>query len=1044
MEPLFQALPKVPDHPALEHEILAWWDEERVFERLREQNAGNEPWSFVDGPITANNPMGVHHCWGRSLKDLYQRYKAMRGHDLRYQNGFDCQGLHVEVEVERSLGLNSKREIEAYGIAEFARRCRERVAHYAGVITDQSRRLGMWMDWEKSYFTFSDTNIEYIWRFLKVAHERGWLYRGHRATEWCPRCGTSISQHELTGAEAYAELVHPSLTVRLPLQDRPEEALAVWTTTPWTLPANVAAAVNPEAEYGLLDGTWSAVAGRPDAPYRERRRGAELVGLRYEPPFPELDAQAGVDHVVIPWDEVAVAEGTGIVHIAPGAGGEDFELSRVHGLPVLAPVDEDGRFVAGYGPFTGLATDEAQEPIVGALRERGLLVAAEEIPHRYPICWRCATPLITRIADDWFISAAEVRQPMLDANATVEWTPSFYSKRMDDWLRNMGDWNISRRRYFGLPLPIYPCSGCDTVNVVGSLAELRERAVRGLDQLEELHRPWIDEVTIRCEGCDAEVQRIPEVGDAWLDAGIVGFSTLGWQNPRFVPGGYATGASAELSTADLPDHAYWERWFPADWQSEMREQIRLWFYSELFMSVTLFGGAPYRQLLAFEKLRDETGREMHKSWGNAIEANEAMERMGADVMRFMYAAHTPHHNLNFGYGPANEVKRRLLTLWNSIKFFADYANIESFRPTLEDLERGPSDVELEPLDEWLLARARSLVAAASEAYERFWSPDATRAFESFVDDLSNWYIRVSRRRFYGLDEAAFRTLWHALVTAARVIAPVMPFLSDFVWRTLVSGAIPEAPRSVFLAGWPEAAPRAEDRAILLEVDEARRVVELGRQARAQANVKLRQPLRRMVVQGAEGAGGFAELIRNELRVKTLDFGELEAVKQSVKPNLRTLGPRLGNELPAVREALRRGEFHALADGRYRVGAHVLEPGEVLVEEAAREGWAVVSADGLVVGLETELDEELVREGRLLELVHAVNLLRKESGFEVTDPIVLTVPEESADLLVYEDFVKQEALAVSIDVGGGLAVRLAQPEPAASGVEEASDASGSPA
>jgi isoleucyl-tRNA synthetase len=556
---VFEPLPKVPDHPAVEEAILAWWDEAGIFDKLRAKNAGGPTFSFMDGPITANNPAGVHHGHGRTLKDVFQRYKALRGFDQRYQNGFDSQGLWVEVEVEKSLGLGSKREIEEYGLAAFARACRDRVAHYSELMTNQSIRLGMWMDWDNDYYTFSDTNIEYIWRFLKVVWERGWLYKGHRSTQWCPRCGTSLSQHEQAGEENYIELEHPSLFVRFPLRGRDGEALVVWTTTPWTLPANVAAAVRPDAEYGLTaDGRWVAVARSPDERFVETKLGAELVGWEYSGPFDEIDAQHGVVHRVIPWDEVSLDEGTGIVHIAPGAGGEDFELSRVHDLPVLAPIDEAGRMLPAYAPFAGLSTTEVAEPVTDALRERGLLVEAGTIVHRYPICWRCKTPLVFRVVDDWFVSAQEIRQPMLDANDTVEWTPPQYKKRMDDWLRNMGDWNISRKRYFGLPLPFYPCDDCGHLNVIGSRAELEARAVTGLEQLEELHRPWIDAVHIRCEQCGASVRRIEEVGDAWLDAGIVHFSTLGWQNPTWIDHGYATGSSAALSGADLPDHAYWE------------------------------------------------------------------------------------------------------------------------------------------------------------------------------------------------------------------------------------------------------------------------------------------------------------------------------------------------------------------------------------------------------------------------------------------------------------------------------------------------------
>src|SRR5215813_5311146 len=454
-EPIFHPLPDKPDHPALERNMLARWEEEGTFAKLRERNRGGPTFSFMDGPITANAPAGVHHGMGRTLKDVFQRYKASRGHDLRYQNGFDSQGLHVEVQVEKALGFNSKHEIEEYGLDRFARDCRDFVARFAGIQTAQSKRLGMWMDWGNDYFTFSDTNIEYIWRFLKEVDARGWLYKGHRSTQWCPRCGTSLSKHEQAGEENYEELEHPSLFVRFPLKDREGESLVIWTTTPWTLPANVAAAVKPDAEYGLRDGDWRLAS--PDEKYDNVATGADLVGLEYEGPFDDLAPQREVVHRVIPWDEVALDEGTGIVHIAPGAGAEDFELSRIHGLPVLTPIDESGRFLPGYGAFEGLTTDGAAQAIVRALEERGRLVESGTVVHRYPICWRCATPLVFRVVDDWFISIAELRQPLLDANDEVAWTPPQYKKRMDDWLRNMADWNISRKRYFGLPLPLYPC-----------------------------------------------------------------------------------------------------------------------------------------------------------------------------------------------------------------------------------------------------------------------------------------------------------------------------------------------------------------------------------------------------------------------------------------------------------------------------------------------------------------------------------------------------------------------------------------------------------
>ncbi|HMI30052.1 MAG TPA: isoleucine--tRNA ligase [Gaiellaceae bacterium] len=997
---MYEPLPQYPDHLLLEEEILAWWDAERVFDRLRERNRGGPPFSFMDGPITANNPMGAHHCWGRTLKDVFQRYKALQGHDQRFQNGFDCQGLWVEVGVERALGLNSKREIEEYGLAEFAERCKERVAEFSEVITQQSRRLGMWMDWDNDYYTFSDTNIEYIWRFLKECHGRGWLYKGHRSVEWCPRCGTSLSQHELINS--YAMLTHPSLFVRFPLKGREGQSLVVWTTTPWTLPANVAAAVKPDAEYGLTDeGDWWAVERNPDATFVRRVRGEELVGLEYEGPFDSLPAQQGVVHRVIPWDDVTLTEGTGIVHIAPGCGAEDFELSRVHDLPVLTPINEAGRFHEAYGEFEGRSTEDVAGPVTIELERRGLLVKAESVEHRYPICWRCSTPLVFRIADDWLIRADEIRQPMLDANATVQWTPDFYSKRMDDWLRNMDDWNISRRRYFGLPLPFYPCESCGKLTVVGSLDELRERATGGLEQLQELHRPWIDEVTIRCD-CGAELRRVQEVGDAWLDAGIVPFSTLGWQNPEWKEHGYATGAAAGLTGADLPDHAYWEKWFPAHWVSEMREQIRLWFYSQCFMSVTLTGKSPYTSVLTYEKLLDEHGREMHRSWGNSIDAAEALQNIGADVIRFMFSEHVPSQNLKFGYAPAAEIKRRLLTYWNSVKFFVDYANVEGFRP-------GPdAPGELQPLDRWLLERTEQLVAEMTDAYDRYWTPGVIRAFDSFVDDLSNWYIRRSRRRFWNSDQVALWTLWQALVRSVQVIGPVMPFLADFLWRRLRAD---DAPDSVFLEPWPGA--RERDEVLLEEVAEVRRVVELGRQARGDAGVKLRQPLRRLVVQGAGPAQRHVDEIAEELRVKEVEFAPVEAMEVRVKPNLPLLGPKLGKELGSVRAALEAGEFEQLEGGGVRVNGHELGADEVLVERRAREGWALAADDALTVAMTTELDDELRREGRVYELIHRVNTMRKDAGLELTDRIRLTLPAADADLLEHTDWIKDEVLATEV-------------------------------
>jgi isoleucyl-tRNA synthetase len=578
----------------------------------------------------------------------------------------------------------------------------------------------------------------------------------------------------------------------------------------------------------------------------------------------------------------------------------------------------------------------------------------------------------------------------------------------------MGDWNISRRRYYGLPLPFYPCA-CGKLNVIGSRAELEERAISGLDQLEELRRPWIDRVPIRCEQCGDPVERIKEVGDVWLDAGIVPFSTLGWQNPRWIPEGYATGGARGLTHADLPDHAYWEKWFPADWVTEMREQIRLWFYSQLFMSVVLTGRAPFRQVLGYEKMLDERGHEMHGSHGNMIEANDAFARMGADVMRWQYCAQPPNQNLLFGFGPAEQIKRELLTLWNSVVFFISYANIDAYRPAWPAVV--PSS-GLAPLDRWLVERTHAFVREAEAGYDAFMTVDVIRAYEAYVDDLSNWYIRRSRRRFWNAERAALETLWYALVQTLRVLSPVMPFLTEHLWRNLV----PDGPESVHLAAWPDVAD--PDRALLDEISDVRRVVTLAHQARATSGLKLRQPLRRLVVEGAHGARSHADEIADEVRVKDVTFDRVDA-ELRVKPNLPALGPRLGKELRMVQKALQAGEFEELDGGRFRAAGYELEPNEVIVERAGREGSAVASTAGVTVALDTTLDDDLLLEGRGYDLIRQVNALRREEGFELTDRILLTLPKTESELVErHGDWIKDEVLAVEIRLDGGLRIEKA--------------------
>jgi isoleucyl-tRNA synthetase len=664
---MFTPVSSKPNLSRQEEETLRFWQEERIFDCLRERNQGGPLFSFTDGPITANNPMGVHHAWGRTIKDMVQRYQAMLGKDQRYQNGFDCQGLWVEVEVEKELGFNSKKQIEAMGLDQFSRQCRQRVERYASLITQQSQRLGQWMDWDNSYYTMTDINIEHIWHFLRTCQDKGWLYRGHRVMPWCVRCGTSLSQHELVGADSYQDLTHTAVTIQLPVAGQALLSFLVWTTTPWTLSANVALAVHPDLDYAFVEqeGKTYILSSRladkllPHGRLVKTVKGLELLGWHYMGPFEQFPARAKAERVVISWEAVGEEEGTGIVHIAPGCGAEDYELSRQYGLSVIAPLDEDGDYLSGFGFLSGRNVREVTAEILEDLRQHSYFFSTEEYSHRYPICWRCHEELVFRAVDEWFIRCDEVRPSLIRAASEVHWFPASAGKRMEDWLTNMGDWCISRKRFWGLPLPFYPCPQCGMLTVAGSVAELELLSGQQPLPVPELHRPWIDEVRIRCPQCGASVERVPEVGDCWLDAGIVPFSTLNY----------------------LHDRPYWETWFPADFITEMREQIRLWFYSMLFMSVTLEDRPPYRQALVYEKLLDVKGEAMHRSRGNAIWFDEAVEKMGADVMRWLYISQPIENNLLFGYGPAESVMRRLLQLWNVYAFFVTYANIDRFDPS---------------------------------------------------------------------------------------------------------------------------------------------------------------------------------------------------------------------------------------------------------------------------------------------------------------------------------------------------------------------------
>ncbi|MBA2314126.1 MAG: class I tRNA ligase family protein [Chloroflexi bacterium] len=1053
---MFQPVDPKPDLVAQEHEILARWAESRTFERLRAQNVGGPRWSFLDGPITANNPMAVHHAWGRTYKDLFQRYHAMLGHDQRYQNGFDCQGLWVEVNVERDLGFTSKRDIEAHGIAEFVSLCKQRVLTFAARQTEQSIRLGMWMDWNDpdelrrlrdllaedpsavttiqgpdgpvtdtvemlvgrlgmpdtggSYFTFSNENNDLIWGFLAECHRRGWIYKGHDSMPWCPRCGTGLSQMEMN--EGYRDREDPGLTVRLPLVDRPGEALLVWTTTPWTLAANVAAAVHPGQRYVRVrqgnEAFWvgkgaigQAVVG--EFRVEEEQPGSALVGWRYSGPFDDLPAvrdafaAAGYEHRVVPWDEVGEDEGTGIVHIAPGAGAEDFQLGKALGLPAIGPIDESGRYLDGFGWLSGLEASSVAQAIVDDVERRGLFYHLEPYSHRYPHCWRCQTPLLFRLVDEWYISMgpvydqprdtltkeqvdASLRYQIMEVVDRIRWIPSFGYERELDWLLNMHDWMISKKRYWGLALPIYDCTACGTFDVVGGRAELEQRAVEGWERFEghTPHRPFVDEVKIACPGCGAPAARIPDVGNPWLDAGIVPFSTLHYRE----------------------DPEYWQRWFPADFITEsFPGQFRNWFYAMLAMSTVLRREEPFKAILGYATLLGEDGRPMHKSWGNAIEFDEAANRMGVDVMRWLYMAARPEDNILFGWHAADEARRRLLLLWNVYSFFVTYARLAGWTPA----DGGAPSVEgRHPLDRWVLSRAAGTAAAVGDRLADYDALGASRLLDAFVEDLSTWYLRLSRRRFSRNDDTAgragaFATLHATLVALARTLAPILPFISESIYRNLVTSVDPDAPDSVHLNRWPaDALASFRDERLEVGMATARRAVELARMLRGGAGIRNRQPLRMMwlALPGGDLPGDLAErdallaLIRDEVNVREVELigDESELVERRVKPLLPRIGRRLGPAIPAVMAAAREGAFELHPDGSVTLAGQTLAPDEVEILASPRPGTAVAHDDGLVVVIDTELTPDLRAEGDARELTRAIQDLRKDAGFELDERI----------------------------------------------------------
>ena len=935
-----------------EKKILQFWEKEKIFQKLRQKNAKSKKrWSFLDGPITANNPMGVHHAWGRTYKDLMQRYHAMKGFDQRYQNGFDCQGLWVEVEVEKELGFKNKKDIEAFGVDKFVELCKERVKKYSAIQTAQSVRLGQWMDWENSYYTMSDENNYTIWHFLKKCWEKEYIYKGRDSVPWCPRCGTAISQHEIL-TEEYKEIVHDSIYFALPIIGKKGEFLLVWTTTPWTLPANIAVAVDEKIEYALVEHEgkkfWLAEklvqkVFEQDFKIIKTAKGKSLEGLKYSFAFDELPRVKEVAekhpktfHTVIATDErimpINIEDGTGLVHTAVSAGAEDFQLGKKLGLPMVEVIGEDAVYLSGLGEFSGQNAKKNPKIILDYLMAHSQKYVFEILPykHKYPTCWRCKTELVWRVVDEWYISMEKLRKPLEEIVKKINWIPAFGKERELDWIKNMHDWLISKKRYWGLALPIFECQQCGNFEVIGSKEELKKRAVEGWETFEgkSPHKPWIDAVKIKCKKCKAAVSRIKDVGNPWLDAGIVPFSTMGY----------------------LGDKKYWKKWFPAEVVAEsFPGQFKNWFYSLLVMSAVLEDAAPVNTIFGYALVKDEKGNEMHKSAGNAIWFDEGVEKMGADPMRWFYMRSNPAENLLFGYKTVDEVKKKLLVLHNVYTFFLTYVGKADFpghnaAPGSAVLKKiKPSNV----LDKWILSKMAHVVTLAEFNFDTYDIAKAVATMEDFfINDLSLWYIRRSRKRFHEASperKESIETFYVVLLNTAKIIAPAMPFFAEEMYQSLKIGDMPE---SVHLFAWPSDELHGH---VSLELeqnmDEVRKVVALALAERNARAVKIRQPLASLKIRNKKSK------IKNHDEL-------LDLIKDEVN----------------VKEIL----FDATIEGE--------------------------------VALDLNITQELKEEGMVREMVRFVQEMRKEAGLKPTDEI--TISFEGADVsLANQNLIARGARAV---------------------------------
>ncbi|MGO9884926.1 MAG: isoleucine--tRNA ligase [Solirubrobacteraceae bacterium] len=1023
--------------PELELGVLERWREREIFKQSVVRRQGAPQWGFYEGPPTANGDPGTHHVLSRVFKDIFPRYRTMTGHYVERKGGWDCHGLAVELAVEAELGMKSKEDIERYGIAEFNARCRQKVLSHVEEWNRLTERIGFWIDLDDAYRTLDPAYVESVWWALKTIHEKGLLYEKLKVVPYCPRCGTALSSHELGQPDVYQDVIDPSVYARLPVTESTGAAqigdeLLVWTTTPWTLVSNAAVAVDPDLTYvraragGRVQILARALVERvlgEDAQILDEFPGSALVGTRYEPPFSFIPSEAygPKGHTVLPGDFVTAQDGTGLVHTAIAFGDDDFRLGEQQGMTVVNPVRPDGTYDERIGPYAGRNVKDVDEDLIEDLRTRDRVLRAEPYEHSYPHCWRCGTPLLYYAKPSWYIATSQIKDRLLASNETVNWHPGHVKHgRFGNWLEGNVDWALSRERYWGTPLPVWRCPH-NCTKVIGSLRELQELSGQ---QLTDPHRPFVDEITFPCENCGQDMRRVPEVIDVWFDSGSMPFAQF-----------HAPHENLE----------HFEQRFPADFVCEALDQTRGWFYSLLAISTLLFDQSAYRNVVCLGLILDEQGRKMSKSRGNAIEPWDVLDRYGADALRwYFFTSKLPWDGYRFSLETIGEAVRQfLLQLWNTYAFYVLYANANS-------IDREPHADQHSDLDRWVLSRCSATVEAVRERMEGFDATGAGRAIQAFVDELSNWYVRRTRREFWDGSWAAFETLRTCLLTVAKLLAPFCPFVADEIYDNL-DGAEP----SVHLCDFPR--PAGRDLELEQAMATARETVRLGLAARAQAKLKVRQPLRAAVVvaTGAERESieRLAEIVRDELNVHELRFvsraDELGQVE--VKPNYRTLGPRFGKQMPTVAAAIvgldAAHAASALRDGQslsISVGGHDHELGvdDLLVSMKPLEGYEVEREGSHAVALELEIDDELRAEGWSRDIVRAVQNARQDAGLEVSDRIALTLAGDERLLnaaRAHQGYIAGEVLATSVDyadkLDGSRAARSGQAGSRAGGERE---------